>query len=48
MEALKVGKRVAGWNRENILTFIESLDERLIKKLLMEMYRERYEKDTDR
>lgn len=48
MEALKGGKRMEEWTKEDILSFVESLDERLIKKLLLGMYRERYEKDIDR
>lgn len=48
VDSLKNGNNFHEWNQEDARSFIESLDEKLIRKLLMDMYKQRYEADIDR
>ena len=48
VDSLKNENNLHEWSQEDVRSFIEGLDEKLIRKLLMEMYRQRYEENFDR
>lgn len=48
VDSLKNENNFHEWNQEDARSFIEGLDEKLIRKLLMDLYKQRYEADIDR
>ena len=48
VDSLKNGNNFHEWNQEDARSFIEGLDEKLIRKLLMDLYKQCYEADINR